>query len=344
MLVTDARWRPRAGRCSEGRLGGGRRVQRRRRAHRGRVRRRQVQVLAADGSGRAQTLTGTMRPVNGVDISADGRRVVERRPGRERPVVGHGRGGTARVLLGAATARRTMSRSAPTAAAPRRRRRPPRQDLERARAARERRGQRPGAAAHRGGVERRRASVRRGRPRRRDARLERATAATPVAELRGQRSRVLDVGFGATSDRVVSAGFDGTVRLWDAGRTRSWTVPGVPNNIEFNHDGTLIATSSEDGTVRVWDPATGRLETACPVTSGTRRRGSPRPPTRWSSPTTGGATCASGRSRRTPPRSRCSSRGDRHELGQLRRRPTIASSTSTSTPRSPCATWRPATR
>ena len=37
---------------------------------------------------------------------------------------------------------------------------------------------------------------------------------------------VYDVGFGATSDRVVSAGDDGTVRIWDAGRTQSWTVPG----------------------------------------------------------------------------------------------------------------------
>ena len=40
----------------------------------------------------------------------------------------------------------------------------------------------------------------------------------PVAVLRGQRSRVYDVGFGRTSDRVVSAGDDGTVRIWDAGR------------------------------------------------------------------------------------------------------------------------------
>ena len=39
----------------------------------------------------------------------------------------------------------------------------------------------------------------------------------PLAVLRGQRSRVFDVGFGPSSDRVVSAGDDGTVRIWDAG-------------------------------------------------------------------------------------------------------------------------------
>ena len=47
-------------------------------------------------------------------------------------------------------------------------------------------------------------------------------AARPVAVLRGQRSRVLDLGFGRTEDRVVSAAEDGTVGIWDAGRAQSW--------------------------------------------------------------------------------------------------------------------------
>ncbi len=80
----------------------------------------------------------------------------------------------------------------------------------------------------------------------------------PLAVLRGQRSRVLDIGFGPVSDRVVSAGDDGTVRIWDAGRTQSWTVPSVTFNLDFNHDGRLIASSSEDGTVRVRDTTAGR--------------------------------------------------------------------------------------
>jgi WD40 repeat protein len=84
----------------------------------------------------------------------------------------------------------------------------------------------------------------------------------PVAVLRGQRSRVLDVGFGPTSDRVVSAGEDGTVRLWAAGRTQSWAIPSLTYDIDFNSDGRRIASGSDDGTVRVWDPFTGKLQTS----------------------------------------------------------------------------------
>ena len=78
--------------------------------------------------------------------------------------------------------------------------------------------------------------------------------------LRGQRSRVLDVGFGATSDRVVSAGDDGTARIWDAGRGLAWVVPSTAFNIDFSRDGRLIASGSVDGAVRVWDTAAGRLQ------------------------------------------------------------------------------------
>jgi WD40 repeat protein len=90
----------------------------------------------------------------------------------------------------------------------------------------------------------------------------------PVTELRGQRSRVYDVGFGPTSDRLVSAGDDGTVRLWDAGRTQAWTGPSVTRNIDFSPDGRFIASGSDDGTVRVWDSANGRLHTSVPGADG----------------------------------------------------------------------------
>ena len=59
----------------------------------------------------------------------------------------------------------------------------------------------------------------------------------------------------------MSASDDGTVRIWDAGRTQSWTVPAVTYNIDFNRDGRLIASSSKDGTVRVRDTATGMPRT-----------------------------------------------------------------------------------
>jgi WD40 repeat protein len=81
----------------------------------------------------------------------------------------------------------------------------------------------------------------------------------PVAVLRGQRARIYDLSFGPASDRVVSAGDDGTARIWDAGGTVSWTVPSPTWDIDFNRDGRLLASSSEDGTMRVWEANTGRL-------------------------------------------------------------------------------------
>jgi len=86
----------------------------------------------------------------------------------------------------------------------------------------------------------------------------------PVAVLRGQRSRVYDVGFGAASDRLVSAGDDGTVRIFDAGRTRAWTAPSYTYDLDFNRDGRLIAGGSKDGSVRVWDTDTSRLAAQLP--------------------------------------------------------------------------------
>jgi WD40 repeat protein len=79
---------------------------------------------------------------------------------------------------------------------------------------------------------------------------------------------VYDVGFGASNDRVVSAGDDGTVRTFDAGRTRAWTVPSYTFDLDFNRDGTLIAGGGEDGTVRVWDTDNGRKVAALPGPAG----------------------------------------------------------------------------
>ena len=77
--------------------------------------------------------------------------------------------------------------------------------------------------------------------------------------LRGQLSRVLDVGFGATSDRVVSAGDDGSARVWDAGGIQAFGSGGpITDNIDFSADGKWIV-SSEDGTLRVRDPGSGRV-------------------------------------------------------------------------------------
>lgn len=65
-----------------------------------------------------------------------------------------------------------------------------------------------------------------------------------------------------TGDRIVTAGFDNTARIWDAVTSQPAAPPLVHQGpvtwAEFNPDGRLIATGSADKTVRLWDVATGR--------------------------------------------------------------------------------------
>ena len=90
----------------------------------------------------------------------------------------------------------------------------------------------------------------------------------PVAVLHGQGSRVMDLGFGAASDRAVSAGDDGKTRIWNAGRTQSWVVPSLTDNLDFSRDGRLLLSASEDGTVRIWNAATAELRQSMPGPEG----------------------------------------------------------------------------
>ena len=82
--------------------------------------------------------------------------------------------------------------------------------------------------------------------------------------LRGQRSRVYDVGFGAAGDRVVSAGDDGTARIWDAGRHAGVAGAARDHNTDFSPDGRLISSGSDDGKVRVWAADAGEPSASLP--------------------------------------------------------------------------------
>ena len=82
-----------------------------------------------------------------------------------------------------------------------------------------------------------------------------------VLTLEGHRGGVRASGFSADGTRLVSGGYDGTVRVWDA-RTgdplltleghRGWVWASG-----FSADGTRLVSGGEDGTVRVWDARTG---------------------------------------------------------------------------------------
>ncbi len=66
--------------------------------------------------------------------------------------------------------------------------------------------------------------------------------------------------------RLVTAGGDGTARVWDVA-TGSALTPALPhdgpvNRAGFRNDGARLVTASEDGIVRVWDLDAGRTATA----------------------------------------------------------------------------------
>jgi len=71
---------------------------------------------------------------------------------------------------------------------------------------------------------------------------------------------VWSAAFSGDGSRIVSAGGDGTVRVWDAKSGKGIGEPlrghqGGVWSAAFSGDGSRIVSAGEDGTVRLWDPA-----------------------------------------------------------------------------------------
>ncbi|MEW2352953.1 serine/threonine-protein kinase [Spirillospora sp. NPDC029432] len=84
------------------------------------------------------------------------------------------------------------------------------------------------------------------------------TGAKPLAVLEGHAGAVHHAEFNGSGDLLVTAGEDGTVRLWDA-RTRRPSgqplkiAPKSAISARFDRAGRLLLTASMDGGVKVWD-------------------------------------------------------------------------------------------
>ena len=80
------------------------------------------------------------------------------------------------------------------------------------------------------------------------------------------------VSFSSTSERVATAGKDGTARVWDV-RTGEEISRMVHNgevlDVEFSPDGRLVASASIDGNTRIWEAETGEIITTLPYYTST---------------------------------------------------------------------------
>ena len=78
-----------------------------------------------------------------------------------------------------------------------------------------------------------------------------------------QRVPQNDVEFSNDGDRVVTAGSDGRVAVWDTRSGRHLvtivTGGGAVDSVQFSPEGGEVLTASEDGIARTWDSSTGEL-------------------------------------------------------------------------------------
>jgi len=94
--------------------------------------------------------------------------------------------------------------------------------------------------------------------------LQEARAAdVQILAITGHTDRIRSVAISPDGQKVATASFDNTARLWDAGTGQELMILGHPGDhfiqIVFSRDGRWIATASYDKTARLWDATTGQL-------------------------------------------------------------------------------------
>jgi WD40 repeat protein len=83
--------------------------------------------------------------------------------------------------------------------------------------------------------------------------------ARPQRTLTGHRGHVNSIAY-ARDGRIVSAGADRTVRVWDPGGGRPVVLRGHDDEVTtavFSRDGRRVLSASNDGTLRLWDARGG---------------------------------------------------------------------------------------
>jgi WD40 repeat protein len=89
-----------------------------------------------------------------------------------------------------------------------------------------------------------------------------------IQTLRGHRSPVSDVAFSTGGDVIVTAGWDATIRFWDAASSQSPAMIRGPRSprfttVVYSPDGRTLAAGGRNAT-RAWDTATGEIRWTVP--------------------------------------------------------------------------------